>query len=397
MPALAKRISSLQPSITLAITAKANQMKAQGIDVIGFGAGEPDFATPKNIRDAAITAIESGFTRYTPSAGIPELREAICRKLMRDQGLSYTPAQIVVATGGKHALYDIFQAIINPGDEVIIPAPYWVSYPEQVKLAGGVPVFVETSAEDGFELRPEELEKLLTPKTKAIVLNSPNNPTGAVYSEACLRKLADVLMDKDLYIISDEMYEKLIYGGEKHVSIASLSEKIMEKTILVSGVSKTYSMTGWRIGFTACHDQKLAKILTDLQSQSTSNADSIAQKASVAAYDGPQDEVEMMRVEFEKRRDYIVDRLNAIEGIDCKKPKGAFYVFPSISGLIGKTIDGKTITDSFSCAEILLEKAKIAVVPGSGFGAENFIRMSYAISMEAIKEGLDRLEQALKG
>ena len=397
MPALSQRMSSLQPSITLAITAKANQMKAQGIDVIGFGAGEPDFATPQNIRTAAIAAIDSGFTRYTPSAGIPELREAICRKLKRDQGLDYSPSQVVVATGAKHALYDIFQAILDQGDEVIIPAPYWVSYPEQVKLAGGVPVFVQTQATNGFVLQADELKKHITPKTKAIIINSPNNPTGAVYDEASLRAIADVLADHDIFIISDEIYENLIYGGVKHVSIASLSDAIMKKTIIVNGVSKTYSMTGWRIGFSACFDAKLAKVLTDLQSQSTSNADSIAQKASVEAYNGAQDTVEMMRREFEKRRDYIVNRLNAIDGIECSVPKGAFYVFPSIQGLIGRKIGEAVITDSLVCADVLLDQAKIAVVPGSGFGAEGFIRMSYAISMEAIQEGLDRLEKALNG
>lgn len=396
MPALSQRMSRLQPSITLAITAKANQMKAQGIDVIGFGAGEPDFATPLNIRKAAIAAIDSGFTRYTASAGIAELREAICQKLLRDQGLDYSPAQVVVSTGAKHALYDIFQAILDPGDEVIIPAPYWVSYPEQVKLAGGVPVIVTTQAADGFVLQADELKKHITAKTKAVIINSPNNPTGAVYDEASLRAIADVLLDKDLFIISDEIYEKLIYGGAKHVSIASLSDAIMRKTIIVNGVSKTYSMTGWRIGFSACFDHDLAKVLTDLQSQSTSNADSIAQKASVEAYNGSQDEVEMMRLEFEKRRDYIVARLNRIDGIECNTPGGAFYVFPSIQGLIGRTIAGRTITNSVTCADALLDKARIAVVPGSGFGAENFIRMSYAISMEAIKQGLDRFEQALK-
>lgn len=390
----AQRTKTMEPSMTMAITNKAKQMKDDGIDVVGFGAGEPDFPTPENICDAAIKAIRDGFTRYTASAGIPELREAVCEKLLRDNGLQYRPNEIVVGVGAKDVLYNIFQVLLNAGDEVIIPVPYWVSYPEQVKLAGGKPIFIQTSQDKGFRMTPDDLAASLTAKTKAVVMNSPSNPTGSVYSESELLALAAVLEGKDIYVISDEIYEKIIYDGNRHVSIASLSPELKEKTIVVNGMSKTYSMTGWRIGYSAC-EGKLAKVLADLSSQSISNADSIAQKAAVEAYRGPQDSVEKMRIEFEKRRNYICERLNGMPGITCRIPEGAFYVFPDISGLLGKKINGKPITDSLSCAAALLDEARVAVVPGIGFGAENYLRLSYAMSMDDIVKGMDRVSQLL--
>jgi aspartate aminotransferase len=392
---LADRAENISPSITLAITAKAKEMQEKGINVIGFGAGEPDFDTPVNIKNAGIKAIEENFTRYTPAAGINPLKEAIAGKLLRDQGLNYQLNQIVVCSGAKHALYNIFQVLCNEGDEVIIPGPYWVSYTEQVKLAGGNPVIIPTDEKTGFKVTPEQLKESLTPKTKAVVINSPNNPTGAVYTKEELWNIAAALVEKDIFVISDEIYEKLIYDGLAHFSIANYSQEMKKKTILVNGVSKTYAMTGWRIGYVACED-KIAKAISALQSHSTSNPTSIAQIASVEALKGPQDTVEKMVVEFEKRRNYMVERLNNIPGINCRKPEGAFYVFPNIRGLVGKRINGKEIKDDLSLAEILLEEAKVAVVPGAGFGAEGYIRLSYATSMELITEGLDRIEAVLK-
>lgn len=387
---LSARVQAVKPSITLAITAKAKELKALGIDVIGFGAGEPDFETPQHIKAAAIEAIEKGLTRYTPVGGTIELRKAIQAKFKRENGLNYELNQIVVNCGAKHSLYNIFQAIINAGDEVIIPAPYWVSYPDMVILADGKPVCVETKEENNFELTVEELKKNLTPKTKAIIINSPSNPTGALYSRQCLQKLAEFLADKDIYIISDEIYEHLIYGGE-FLSIASLSDEIKEKTIVVNGVSKSYAMTGWRIGYLA-GPKDVVKAVNDIQSQSTSNPTSIAQAASVEALNGDQSCVGVMVKEFKMRRDFIVKTLNEIPGISCRLPEGAFYVFPNVSALFGKSYNGQIIKDSVQLSDLLLAEASVAVVPGAGFGADNYLRLSYAISLECLAKGLERIK-----
>lgn len=392
---LAKRAAGISPSPTLAITARAKQMQKQGIDIIGFGAGEPDFDTPEHIKKAAIDAIEQGFTKYTPAAGIDELRRAICVYLEQSQGLFYNPNQVVVCSGAKHALYNIFQVLLDSGDEVIVPAPYWVSYTEQIKLADGRPVIVETSEKDGFILTIEELKKAISPKTKALIVNSPSNPTGAVYTLEQLRKIADLAIKHDFYIISDEIYNEIIYSGEKVPSIASLGEEVKKRTIIVNGVSKTYSMTGWRIGY-ALGEEKIIKAIGDLQSHSISNPTSFAQKAVVDALLGNQEFVSMMVNEFRERRNYMVQKLNSISGISCLVPPGAFYVFPNISGVIGKCFNGKEITDSLTLAELLLTEAKVAVVPGSAFGNDHHIRLSYATSLDKIKKGLERIEKFIR-
>lgn len=387
-----RKAQTISPSSTLTIDAKAKKMKADGINVIGFGAGEPDFDTPIHIKEAAKKAIDEGFTKYTPAAGTLELREAVCRKLKKDNGLNYTPAQIVVSNGAKHSLLNAFQAILNPGDEVILPVPYWVSYPEMIKLADGVTVFLETKEENDFKFKPEDLLKKITPKTKAIVLNSPSNPTGMVYSKKELLEIAEIAVDKGIFIISDEIYEELIYDGLNHISIASLGERIKELTIVVNGVSKAFAMTGWRIGYTASNPD-IARIMANIQSHATSNPNSIAQKAAVAALEGPKDEVYKMQTEYEKRRDYMVERINSIRGISCRKPSGAFYVMVNISELLGKTWNGRIINNSDEFAEYLLDGVNVAVVPGSGFGAEGYVRLSYATSMKNIVEGLNRIEK----
>ena len=392
---LSERVQKIKPSITLAITAKAKAMKAEGLDVIGFGAGEPDFDTPDNIKQAAIKAISDGQTKYTPSGGTPSLKKAIQAKLKRENNLDYELNQIIVNSGAKHTLYGIFQAVISKGDEVIIPAPYWVSYPDMVLLADGTPVIVETKEEDNFELTIADLEKYITPKTKAIVLNSPSNPTGCVYSQAKLKAIADYLEDKDILIVSDEIYEHLLYDGTTFTSIANLSAKIKEKTIVVNGVSKAYSMTGWRIGF-AAGPANIIKAIDNIQSQSTSNATSISQVASVEAYNGDQSFIAMMVKAFAERRTYMVDTLNKIEGVSCLTPKGAFYAFPNISKLIGKKYNGKTITGSADFADILLAESNVAVIPGIGFGAEGYVRLSYAVSMQNIEKGLERFAEFVK-
>lgn len=386
-----KKAKTVNPSPTLSINAKAKKMKAEGINVIGFGAGEPDFDTPVHIKEAAIKAINDGFTKYTPASGTLELKEAICRKLKKDNGLEYEPSQIVVSNGAKHSLMNTFQAILNPGDEVILPSPYWVSYPEMIKLADGKVVILETTEKNNFKFTPEQLISKINSKTKALVLNSPCNPTGMVYSKEELGKIAEIAVEKGLLVISDEIYEELIYDGLKHTSIASFGEKIKELTIVVNGMSKAYSMTGWRIGYTASN-KEIAKIMANVQSHAASNPNSIAQKASVAALDGPQNEIEKMQDEYEKRRNYMVDRINSMINVSCKKPEGAFYVFMNISKLFGKQKSGKIITSSDEYAELLLENAKVAVVPGKGFGIKDHARLSYAISIENIKEGLDRIE-----
>ncbi|NLP14459.1 MAG: pyridoxal phosphate-dependent aminotransferase [Clostridium sp.] len=385
---------SISPSSTLAIDAKAKKMKAEGIDIIGFGAGEPDFDTPTHIKEAAKKAIDEGFTKYTPASGTLELKQAICNKFKKDNGLDYKPSNIVVSNGAKHSLVNAFQAICNPGDEVIITTPAWVSYPEMVKLADAVPVFINTTEEEGFKFTIDKLEKAITDKTKAIIMNSPSNPTGMIYSEEELKAVADLAVSKGIYVISDEIYEKLIYDGYKHVSIASFNDKIKDLTIVVNGVSKSYSMTGWRIGYTASNEQ-IAKVMSNMQSHATSNPNSIAQKAALAALEGPQEIIDTMAAEFVKRRDYMVDRINSIEGLSCIKPNGAFYVMMNISKIIGKELGGVVIKGSDSFADVLLEKANVALVPGSGFGTDIHVRLSYATSMENITEGLNRIEKFL--
>lgn len=367
-------------------------MKTDGIDVVGFGAGEPDFATPQFIIEAAKEALDKGFTRYTPSSGIIELKQAICDKLQKDNGLKYDPSQIIVSNGAKHSLYNIFQAILNPGDEVIIPSPYWVTYPELVKMAGGTPVFVETKEENEFKLNLQELEKAITQNTKALIINSPSNPTGCVYGREELEAIAALAVDKKFFVVSDEIYEKLTYEGNKHISIASLNTEIKDLTLLVNGMSKAYAMTGWRIGYTAGNEEVI-KVMSNIQSHATSNPNSIAQYASLAALRGPQDIILQMVEEFDKRRKYMVERINQIKGLSCNNPKGAFYVMLNISNAIGKKYKNKTITGSMLFTELLLDAYKVAVVPGLAFGVDNYVRLSYATSMESIEKGLDRIEK----
>ncbi|MDI6864597.1 pyridoxal phosphate-dependent aminotransferase [Thermodesulfovibrio yellowstonii] len=392
---IAERTKKVKPSPTLAVDSKAKELKAKGFDVVNFGVGEPDFDTPEHVKEAAIKAIRDGFTKYTPVGGIDELKEAIIDKLERDNGLKYGKENILVSCGAKHSLYNIAQALFGPGDEVMIPAPYWVSYPDQVLINDAQPVIVETYEEDNFMLQPEALESKITPKTKALILNSPSNPTGFIYSKKVLEKVAEIALKHNIYIISDEIYEKLIYDDEKHISIASLGEEIKEKTIVVNGLSKSHAMTGWRIGY-AAGPVEIIKTMTKIQSQSTSNPTSIAQKAAVAALSGPQDCVEKMRQEFERRRNYLVEGLNSIGGISCKMPKGAFYAFPNISKVLGKKVSNNQINSSMDLSIYLLEQAKVALVPGSAFGAEGYIRISYATSMENLSKGIERIRKALE-
>ncbi|AKL98706.1 pyridoxal phosphate-dependent aminotransferase [Endomicrobium proavitum] len=392
---LSKRVQAVQPSPTLAIDAKAKALKAQGVDVISFGAGEPDFNTPQNIKDAGIDAINKNFTRYCPVAGTLDLKKAIVNKLKRDNGLEYIPEEIIVSCGAKHSLYNLFQAILDDGDEIIIPAPYWVSYPDMAILAGAKPVIIPADDKNGFKITAQSVQKVITAKTKAIVINSPSNPTGATYSSGELKAIAEVCVKNKILMISDEIYEKLVYDNFKFSSTASVLPEAKNYTVVINGVSKAYAMTGWRIGY-AAGPREIITAMAKIQSQSTSNPTSISMKASVEALNGPQDEVEKMRAEFEKRRDYIHERLNKIEGISCSKPSGAFYVFPDISKLLGKTFGAKVINTDSEFAQYLLETAKIAVVPGSAFGADGYMRLSYATSLELIKEGMDRLEKTVK-
>jgi aspartate aminotransferase len=395
MSILSSRAKSLKPSPTLAINAKAKSMQAQGIHVISFGAGEPDFDTPQNIKQAAKRAIDDGFTKYTPVGGTDDLKDAIIKKFQRDNGLTYKRSEIIVSCGGKHSFYNLAQAIFDQGDEVIVPAPYWVSYPPMVALANGTPVIVETTEKNEFKITPDELKKAVTPKTKALIINSPSNPTGSAYTKKELEKVAEIAISKNFFVISDEIYEKIVYDGFQSVSIASLNDEIKKRTIVVHGVAKTYAMTGWRIGYTAGSEEIIAA-MSNIQSQSTSNPTSIAQKASVEALIGSQDEVGKMVTAFGQRRNYIVDRLNKIPGVSCYKPVGAFYVFPNFSSYYGKSFQGKKIGNSTGLADYFLDVAKVAVVPGVEFGADPFERLSYATSMEDIKEGLNRIEEALK-
>jgi len=387
MRSLSKKISAIEPSATLDITAKAKKMMREGVNVISFGAGEPDFGTPGHIKKAAVRAIDEEFTKYTPSSGTPELKEAIAAKFRKDNGLEYRAAQIVVSCGAKHSLFNIFQAILNDGDEVIIPSPYWVSYPEMVKAQGGVPVFVDTKVENGFKPTAALIEAKVTARTKAFVLNSPSNPTGGVYGPDELAFIASLAVKRDFYVVSDEIYEKLVYGAKRHVSIASLGREICERTIIVNGVSKSYSMTGWRIGY-AAGPSDVMEAISNLQSHSTSNPASISQAAALAALTAPQDCVEEMRNEFEKRRDFIVGRIRSIAPLGCVTPDGAFYVFVDVSGLkLG----------SAELAQRLLNEAHVAVVPGGAFGRDDYVRLSFATNLEKIKTGLDRIETWVKG
>jgi len=391
---LARRAAAISPSPTLAIDAQAKAMKAKGIEVINFSAGEPDFDTPEHIKQAAVAALAAGFTRYTPVAGIPELRQAVCDYL-QGRGVNYEPADIVVSSGAKHSLYNAMQVLLDDGDEVILSAPYWVSYYEQIKLAGGAPVVVNTGAASDFKLTPAALTEAITPHTRMIILNSPCNPTGTVYSRAEMEALAEVILVHDLVVISDEIYAELLYDDLTHTSIASLGSKLKEHTILVDGVSKTYAMTGWRIGYAAAPGN-IAKAMTALQSQSTSNPNSIAQKAAVAALTGSQEPAEAMRREFEQRRNCLLEGLRKLPGITCNKPGGAFYAFPYIGELFGRKFRDRVLSNSTDVATILLNEFQVAVVPGIAFGADPYMRLSYATSTASIEAGLERLQEFIR-
>ncbi|MDA3130161.1 pyridoxal phosphate-dependent aminotransferase [Aliibacillus thermotolerans] len=385
---LSKRASTITPSSTLAITAKAKALKAEGHDVIGLGAGEPDFNTPQYIIEAAYQSMQDGLTKYTPSGGLPELKEAIRNKFETDQSLSYTNEEIMVGTGAKHVLYTLFQALLDEGDEVIIPTPYWVSYPEQVKLAGGVPVYLKGEEENDFKITPDALAEKITARTKAVIINSPSNPTGSMYERDELQAIGEVALKNDVVIVSDEIYEKLIYDGNTHVSIATLSAALKEQTVVINGVSKSHSMTGWRIGY-AAGSKTLIQAMTSIASHSTSNPMTSAQYGAIAAYTKEDGSVEKMRQAFEERLNVAYEKLVAISGISCVKPKGAFYLFPNVQEAVKQT--GFATTDDWVAA--LLEEEKVAVVPGSGFGAPNNIRLSYATSLELMTEALERIER----
>lgn len=395
MKPISQRAQKISPSPTLALDAKAKGMQAQGIDVISFAVGEPDFNTPEHIGQAGIEAIQQHFTRYTPAAGLPDLKKAVCARLKANFGQEYEPNQIVVSNGAKHSLFNVFTALLDEGDEVVLPTPCWVSYTEQIKLVGGVPVFCETKEENDFVMMASEFEAVITPKTKALMLNSPSNPTGGVYTAENLKAIAELCVKYDIYVIADEIYAQLLYDGQTYVSITAFGQEIKDRTIVINGVSKSYAMTGWRVGYTAS-STSLAKVMGDIQSHMTSNAGNISQKAAVMALNGPQESIEAMRVEFEKRRNYMVERVNAIPGMSCRTPGGAFYVFPNITGFFGKTIRGKKINNSADLCDVILDEAKVAIVPGIAFEAEGFMRFSYATSMKNITEGLNRVEALLK-
>ncbi len=395
MKAVSKLAQGVHASTTLAIDSMFKQMRAQGIDVIGFGAGEPDFNTPEHIKEAGIQAIRDNKTRYTPASGLMELRQAACKRLKEDCGLDYEPTQIVASSGAKHNIYIALRCLLDPGDEVILPAPYWVSYQEMVQMTGGVCVVVTATEENGFKMTAQQLDAAITPKTKALILNNPSNPTGMMYTKEELEQIAQVCVKRDIYVIADEIYYSLIYDGAKFTSFASLGEEVKERTILVNGVSKSYAMTGWRIGYAAANPQ-LAKIMANYLSHSTGNPSTIAQWAAVEALSGEQGDIDDMRAAFEERRNYIVERMNTIPGVSCIKPQGAFYVMMNLEKLVGKTLHGVTIRDGDDFADLFLKEGLVAVVPCSGFGAPNFVRWSYATSMENIREGLDRLEKFLQ-
>jgi len=387
---LSKKAGNINPSITLAITAKANELKSQGVDVVSFGAGEPDFNTPENIIQAAIKAMHDGKTKYTPAGGILELKQTICNKFKNDNNLEYKPSQITISTGAKQCLANAFMAILNPEDEVLIPVPYWVSYPELVKLADGVPVYVETSKENNYKYTISDLEKATTDKTKAILINSPNNPTGTIYHEEELLEIANFAKEHNLLIISDEIYEKLIYDGEKHISIASLNEDAYERTLVINGVSKTYAMTGWRLGYVAASEE-ITKLMTSIQSHMTSNVNTMAQYAAIEALNGPIEDLNNMIKEFENRRNFMLYKLEKLSEISIIKPSGAFYIMVNISAYLNTTFKEQVINNSVDFAKVLLEEEKVAVIPGTGFGLDNYIRLSYATSMDIIENGIDRI------
>ena len=391
---IAARISLIKPSPTLTIQAKANALKAAGRDIIGFGAGEPDFDTPHNIKMAAVRAIEAGFTKYTPVGGIDELKDAVIAKLQRDNRLTYKRSEVVISCGAKHSLFNIGQVLFEEGDEVLIPSPYWVSYTDIVYLTGARPVIIKTNTADDFKLQPSQLEAAITPRTRAIIISYPSNPAGVSYSLKELEAMAEVIVRKGIMVISDDIYEKIIYDGRPFYTLASLGDELKRLSIVVNGVSKTYSMTGWRIGYCAGAEEIIAAI-TKYQSQNTSNPTSIAQKAAVEALNGPQESVEMMRKEFQKRRDVITETLNAIPDVTCLKPQGAFYVFPNVAAYYGRSFGGKIITNSAEMANYLLDESNVALVPGADFGHDDHIRISYATSMEQIEKGLERIRAAL--
>lgn len=391
---LSRRAQALKPSPTLAINAKEKLLRAQGLDIAGFGAGEPDFDTPEHIKQAAIDAVNKGFTKYTPVAGIEPLKDAIIEKFKNDNGLTFKREEVIVSCGGKHGLYNLFQALFQEGDEVIILTPYWVSYPPMVELAGAKPVIVDTREEDDYQVTGDLIRKYITSKTKGIVLNYPSNPVGSVYTVENLVQIGRLAVDHNLYIISDEMYEKIVYDGYQHTSIASIDSAFRERTIISNGVSKAYSMTGWRIGYTVGQKEIIAAI-SNIQSQSTSNPTSISQYAALAALTGPQDFISMMVGEFQKRRDFLVRELTSIPGVTCYSPRGAFYVFPNFNALLGKRFNERTIDSTAALTELLLEEFHTAVVPGAEFGKEGYLRLSFATSMDVIKKGAERIQKAV--
>jgi aspartate aminotransferase len=391
---LSERASLLKPSPTLAINAKEKELKAKGVDVAGFGAGEPDFNTPDHIKQAAIQAINDNFTRYTPAAGIDPLKDAVIDKFKRDNGLTYKRDEVIISCGGKHSLYNLFQAIFQKGDEVIIPAPYWVSYPPMVELAGAKPVIVETYEKEDYQITADMLKKCINKNTKGIVLNYPSNPVGSIYYRENLEQIGKLAVENNFYIISDEIYEKLTYDDYTHVSIASLDPAFKKKTIICHGVAKTYAMTGWRIGF-AAGDAAIIKAMGNIQSQSTSNPASISQMAAIAALNGPQDSIASMLKAFKERRDYLIKELTGIPGVTCYNPKGAFYAFPNFSSVLGKKYKGRVVETSTMLTEILLEDFYTAVVPGIEFGKEGYLRLSFATSMEVIEKGVERIKKAV--
>ena len=394
MKPLSTLAEAVHASSTMAIDSMYKNMKAQGIDVVGFGAGEPDFPTPDNIKEACIRAIAENRTKYTAASGIIELKQAVCQRMKEDCGVDYQPSQVVIASGAKHIVYLTVRALVNPGDEVVIPAPYWVSYSEIVRMCGGIPVIAQTREEDEFKLTPQELDEAITDNTKCVLFNSPSNPTGMMYTREELRALADVCIARDVYIIADEIYYKLVYDGREFVSVAALGEDVKERTILINGVSKSYAMTGWRIGYSLAPEH-ITKVMSNYVSHSTAAPSTLSQWAAVEALTGPQDTVETMRQAFEARRNYMVDRVNSMELVSCLKPEGAFYIMMNIRKVFGKKCGNVVIDSCDTFASQLLEKGLVAVVPGSGFEAPDYVRWSYATSLENIKEGMDRLEKFL--
>ncbi len=391
---LSKKGLNISPSVTLEITARAKAMKDEGIDVISFGAGEPDFITPKNIRQEGIRIIEEGLVKYTPASGIIELKKAVCEKFKKENGLEYSPSNIIISSGAKHSIYNALMAIINPGDEVIVGVPYWVSYPELIRISGGKPVYIYTKEDRDFKFNVSDLDKVLTDSTKAVILNSPSNPTGSIYNEKELKEIANWAVKNNVFIISDEIYEQLAYD-EKHKSIASFNDDIKNLTIVINGMSKAYAMTGWRIGYAAAHED-IVKVMSNLQSHTTSNPCSISQYASVAGLLGDQGSVLEMKKHFEKRRNYMANTINKIEGLSCRKPGGAFYIMVNITKVKGRILDGVKVNNSLDFAKVLLDKGNVAVIPGIGFGDDDYIRLSYATSMENIEEGLKRIKSIVE-